>query len=559
MIVRYPTKNHLRFFVLLATFSLFSLASHAEEDATEGSLIVNTKTGPISGATSAASDEVMTFKGIPYAAPPIGDLRWKPPQSVEPWTNVRDASNFAPRCTQTDAQGGFYTNNDPQPLGEDCLYLNVWTKSTNPDSKQPVMVWIHGGAFILGSGSDAFYNGTSLAEQDVTLVTINYRLGIFGFLSHPALTAESENGASGNQGLLDQIAALAWIRDNISAFGGDPSNVTIFGESAGSMSVCYLVASPLAKGLFQKAIGQSGGCFNKHASLTEQASAFDPNPDNRSGHEIGMAIAAALGQAEANAESLAALRSLSSEVITETLAETETAVPWRSIFVDGWVFPDQMHTLMLDGRASAVDSIVGSTKDEGTTLFTEIQEIPREQWEAQVKALYADHGDSLIAAYSADADVSTKKAQQEMTSDALFANEMRIWARLVEQQGQNAYVYVFNHAPPMANFGRQLGAFHAAEIPYIFHAGSFDAGEDGVSILYDETDRSTEHLMQSYWVNFAKTGTPNGDGLPQWPRYQAETNLTLGISHEPEVIADFRKQKLDIFEELALKAHVASD
>ena len=527
--------------------------SIAADSSGDEDLVVLTNLGPIQGTISEYSQEVQTYKGIPFASPPVGELRWLPPQPASAWSEVRDATTFGPECMQPPSNTGFYANENPLPISEDCLYLNVWTKTTDSEAKQPVMVWIHGGAFIFGAGSNAYYEGTRLAEQGITLVTVNYRLGIYGFFAHPTLTAQSENSASGNQGIHDQIASLRWVQNNIQAFGGDPDNVTIFGESAGSMSVCYLVASPLAKGLFQKAIGQSGGCFSYHSTLGDAGDLGDPLSEDLSGHDVGLMVGEALGHAGDSAEALNALRKMSTEEIDKKIAESGNTIPWRLISVDGWMFPDQMRTLMLDGRASTVDSIIGSTKDEGTTLFMELPELPREDWEAQVRATSPAHAEDLLTAYSADADISTVKAQQEMMSDAMFTSEMRTWAELIEQQGKQAWVYVFNHAPPLPEYGRQLGAFHAAEIPYIFQAPSGE-GTIGSQELWDQTDRTTARVIQNYWVNFAKHDNPNGEGVPEWPNYSTDSRLTLGIDSESKPIANFRKEKLDIRAQMALEA-----
>ena len=537
--------------VLLVT----SVAAEEQLEATDlnDGLVVRTSHGVVKGALSAAYPTIREFKGIPFAAPPVGELRWRAPQPVNAWEGTRDATTFAPRCVQPEIQGGFYTT-DPQPTSEDCLYLNVWSSGANADAKLPVMVWIHGGAFILGSGSEAIYHGASLANSGVVVVTVNYRLGLFGFYAHPALSAETESGTSGNQALYDQVTALQWVQDNITTFGGDPNNVTIFGESAGSMSVCYMVATPLAKGLFNKAIGQSGGCFVKHASLDEPGASFnlmgEAAEGSRSGYDIGVQVAEALGVESHNADALKVMRAMSSDEITAQLAEKGVTSPWRSIFVDGVMFPDQMRTLMADGRASSVNTIAGSTKDEGVMLWAQVPEAPREDWEAFVRKNTHEYAEALITAYDKDASKSRKTATQEMMSDSAFAAEMRTWARLVEAQGKNAFVYVFNHAPPIDGMGRSLGAFHGGEIQYVFQSHSGANAIDGAPELWDDSDRRVADFMRHYWVNFAKTGDPNGEGLPTWPKFAVATNQTLAIEVNPSALADFRKAKLDVFEQI---------
>jgi len=372
------------------------------------------------------------------------------------------------------------------------------------------------------------------------VVTVNYRLGLLGFYAHPALSAESAHGASGNQGLHDQVAALQWVRDNIAAFGGDPSNVTIFGESAGSISVCYLAATPLADGLFQKAIGQSGGCFARHASLDSTegvvVDAAVANQLSGSGHEIGLKLAAALGVEGEGAEAVAALREQDAASMIRALQEAEVVAPWRSIFVDGHMFPDQMRRLM-EGK-TGVDYIVGSTADEGTALFMGLPESSLEDWQSGIHEAQGEHAELFLAAYADDAEASTARATQNMMGDALFTWEMRTWARLATAAGSSAYLYLFNHAPEVEEYGRSLGAYHASEIAYVFGNGSD---------LWGDEDRELSRVMQAYWVNFARTGDPNGDGLPVWPVY-GDDDVTFELDPDPQPLAAFRNAKLDAHE-----------
>ena len=504
--------------------------------------VVETAYGKVRGAFTDGTQDgaVLAYKGIPFAAPPLGELRWKPPMPPVPWEGERDATEFGASCHQgAGADEGFYA----QPVlteSEDCLFLNVWAPAADVDASLPVMVWIYGGGFVVGTSSLPLYDGEALAREGVVVVTVNYRLGLLGFFAHPGLSAESANGASGNQGLHDQVAALQWVRDNIASFGGDPGNVTIFGESAGSISVCYLAATPLADGLFQKAIGQSGGCFARHASLgsTEGvvADAAVPNQLGGSGHEIGLKLAEALGAPGEGAEAIAALREQDAATMIQTLQEAEVVAPWRSIFVDGHMFPNQMRRLM-EGK-EGVAYILGSTADEGTALFMSVPETPLEDWQESIRTGQGEHAELFLAAYADDAAASTARATQNMMGDALFTWEMRTWARLATDAGSSAYLYVFNHAPEVEEYGRSLGAFHGAEIAYIFGNGSD---------LWDDADRQLTALMQPYWVNFAKSGNPNGDGLPTWPVY-GDDDVTFELDADPRPIAGFRNAKLDAHE-----------
>ncbi len=500
---------------------------------------IETMNGEIRGAYTDEDQAILTFKGIPYAAPPVGAKRWTPPQPAPSWQGVKEAGAYSPWCPQAIVDVGFYNAEETQQ-SEDCLYLNVWTGAKAANEARPVMVWIHGGAFILGSGSQG-YDGEQFARSGVVLVTINYRLGLAGFLAHPALTAESPNKASGNYGLMDQIAALQWVKDNIRAFGGDPDNVTIFGESAGSMSVCYMMTTPLARGLFHKAIGESGGCFARHASLTSaEGVVADTALDGEirgSGHAIGLQLAETLGVVGEDATALEKLRGMDLKAMTRTLSEAKVSAPWRSIFVDGYVYPDQMRTLYTSGQGSQVDSIVGSN----STLFMDAPEIPYEQWQSELRQQRGEHAEPLLAAYDADAVQSTKLASQLIQSDHTFGWDMRTWARLTEKLGKNAYLYVFNHAPYVEGYEHTLGAFHAGEIGYVF---------GNPAEAWDEADKTVSRLAHAYWVNFARMGNPNGVGLPDWPVYRAEQDVAMEIDVDPRPIQNFRKQKLDAYDRL---------
>ena len=512
--------------------------------------VVTTGQGDVRGAFTDEDQAVLAFKGIPYAAPPVGELRWQRPVEPAAWTGERDATAFAKPCLQAPSPEGFYAQ-DPMPQSEDCLHLNVWAPAGAVDAARPVMVWIHGGAFITGTANMPLYDGESLARAGVVLVSVNYRLGLMGFFAHPALSAESPSGASGNQGLWDQIAALEWVRDNIAAFGGDPGNVTIFGESAGSISVCYLTATPKARGLFAKAIGQSGGCFGKHATLdSDEGVVVDnaiPGQLAGSGHAVGVGLAEALGVEGDGAEAIAALRERDAETMIQALYEAQVVAPWRSIFVDGELFPDQMRRLVESGRGSQVDILVGSTADEGSTLFMDMPDVSFEDWAAGVRNDSGEHGERFVAAYEADARESTATATQQMMSDLLFAWEMRTWSRLATAAGNRAWLYLFNHAPPFAEYGRSLGAFHAAEIPYVFGNTAFG----NVPMPWEDVDHRVSELTQAFWVNFAKTGDPNGDGLPEWPAYDSDSDIAFELDADPRPLPRLRKEKLDAHDAVA--------
>lgn len=512
-------------------------------DSGEMSDVVDTSSGEFKGAYTDATNEVVAFKGVPYAAAPIGKLRWQAPEPVDAQSGVLDATAFSQACPQLQSSGFYARNKLSQD--EDCLYLNVWTAAKKTDEARPVMVWLHGGAFVMGSGSNPAYDGEAFARSGIVLVSINYRLGIMGFFAHPTLSEQSSHNVSGNYGVLDQIAALEWVKENIKEFGGDPNNVTIFGESAGSISVCYLVSTPLAAGLFQRAIGQSGGCFAQHASLTDSRviaadSVFFAKEISGSGHNIGVQMATALGITGTGEEVIEKLRAIPAEQLIMDLSTASIRVPWRSIFVDGYVFPDQMRVLHQQNKANKVDLLVGSNTDEGTTLWMELKEDTLHGWYRQMRERRGDAADRFIEEYEDDARRSTKLANQQLWSDQLFAWEARTWARLNEASGKKTFAYVFQHAPFVEKHGRELLAYHAAEIPYVFgHAGKG----------WNEDDRAVMHLLHAYWVNFAKIGDPNAEGLVNWPHFRRnEDDVALRIDVDAEFVLDYRRYKLDTHE-----------
>jgi para-nitrobenzyl esterase len=487
--------------------------------------------GRLSGARVDGSETVWAYKGIPFAAPPVGELRWRPPQPVAAWEGVREAARFAPACLQARRATDSFYGQIVDQMSEDCLYLNVWT-SAQPGDRAPVMVWIHGGGLSSGHGGEATYDGTSLANRRVVVVTINYRLGPLGYLAHPLLSAESEHRASGNYGTLDQVAALRWVQKNIAAFGGDPGRVTIFGESAGSWSVHHLMATPLAKGLFHRAIGQSGGGFGSSGGTAYPKTEMEASAEQFAKDLVGSA-----------APSVAALRSKTGEEIMSMPRGTRRF----AANVDGWVFPDAIHDIFAAGAQNDVPVIVGSNADEGATLgaggrgpmtVADYRKYARDSYGALAAA--------FLDVYPASSEAQTLEGRIQSYTDQTFGWEMRTWARMMETVSSDAYFYFFSRVPPGPDAAR-TGAFHAAEIIYVF--GNLGKSPyPYANRAYDNTDRTLSDLLASYWVNFATSGNPNGERLPQWPSYTRLADQALEFGDTVTLRTGIRKERLDFMD-----------
>ena len=491
--------------------------------------VIRVEGGSISGTVA---DGVRSFKGIPFAAPPAGELRWKPPQPVVAWEGVRKCDTCGPECPQAPYAAGSMYYAPPQKQSEDCLYLNVWTDAGSRD-RRPVMVWIHGGALTRGSGARDTYDGTALAKKGVVLVTINYRLGPLGYLAHPELTSESPQRSSGNYGVLDQIAALKWVQKNIAAFGGDPGRVTIFGESAGSWSVNVLVGSPLAKGLFHRAIGESGATFTRATYLKEDRGALT------SAEKVGVAFARAAG-----ADSLKALRALPAEKIIEVFNNDAEGKKFRSQpNVDGWVLPDEIRNIFAQGKQNDVPVIVGSNANEMTTLTTPaILPKTMEDYRKRVESQYGELIKEFDAVYPVKTADDIAAAYLDSLRDATFTLGMRTWARMTSTGHSRAYLYYFSHVPPNPN-SKYLGAYHASEIVYVFK------NLNPQNQAYQVVDHKLSDLMSSYWVAFATTGDPNGKGLPKWAPYNQDTEPYLEFGDSIEARNHLLKAQLDFMEQ----------
>ncbi len=456
-----------------------------------------TAKGILEGVVS-ADGKVRTFKGIPFAAPPVGELRWKPPQPVAPWTGVRPAIEYGPRPMQTRVfEDMVFRDAGPS---EDCLYLNLWLPEDQPHTKLPVMVWIYGGGFVAGSSSEPRQDGGNLCKQGVLVVSMNYRLGVFGFLAHPELTRESGSQASGNYGLMDQIAALEWVRDNIAAFGGDPTNVTIFGESAGSFSVSALMAAPAARGLFQKAIGESGAFFGTTLSTATLAKA----------EQQGVKFA----EAAFGTSSIAALRARPAQEILAAAARQ----PRRSFtpIVDGYVLPEECASIYAAGRQAHVPLLAGWNRDEGSYEELLGHDAPTlANYTADAKARFGARADAFLQVYAASNDAEARRAAQDFGGDMFIGYPTWKWLELHRRTGASpVYRYEFDQTlppAPDAKPGSEPVAPHASEIEFVFQM------LPSRHLPWRPEDREVSNLMASYWTNFAKTGNPNGPDLPNWP------------------------------------------
>src|SRR5450759_4443147 len=485
--------------VLLAMFAMFSAGSgHAQQP-----LPVKVDGGLIQGLSE---DGLTVYKGIPFAAPPVGDLRWRAPQPPAKWDGVLQATRFAPGPIQ----GG----NPPSGKSEDCLYLNVWTPAKSPKDKIPVLVWIYGGGFGAGSTSEKNYSGENLAKKGVVLVSIAYRVGQLGFLAHPELSRESPNRVSGNSGLLDMIAGLQWVQKNIAAFGGDPDKVTIFGESAGGIAVSMLCASPLAKGLFHGAISQSGGSFGPPRPTLFPGENLKRLPDaERSGEAYAKS---------AGASSIADMRKIAADKLPAGGRGMGMAWP----IIDGSVIPDDQYKLYDAKRYNDTPILVGYNSDEGASFSP-----PRtpEDYIAAVRARYGPHAESLLKAYPTDSTTVPKTAR-DLARDAAFGWHTWIWARLQAKTGKSkAFYYYFDQHPeyPADSPRAGYGSPHGADVPYVFqhlNPSSPQITKQGEAI---------SEAMATYWTNFAKRGDPNGEGLPTWPAFSDTNPSVMYFSQTP--------------------------
>jgi len=478
---------------------------------------VRTKNGIVEG-TGPQSSGVRMFKGIPFAAPPIGELRWKAPQPVKDWQGVRPATQFGPRCMQQPVFGDM--NFRSNGMSEDCLYLNVWTPAASAADRLPVLVYLYGGGFRAGDGSEPRYDGESMARRGIVALTVNYRLAEFGFFAHPELTSESPQHASGNQGLLDQAAALEWVKQNIAAFGGDPAQVTVAGESAGSISVSALMASPIAKGLFARAIGESGGMFGPTLPPVPLADA----------ERLGSQFATTLG-----ASTLADLRALTTQQIFDAAAKrTGGAFP---LAIDGYFLTKLPADTFAAGNQSHVPLLAGSNSQEmGSRQLLGADPVTPDGFEQAVRRQFTASADEVLKAYAPSKPEDVEQAATDLASDRFIAYSTWKWMDAHGRTGGSpVYYYYYSHPRPAmtAAMGNAVpglaggvttapnnnvsrpppprGAVHSAEIEYAM--GNLETNK---VFEWTPDDFTVSQKMQGYFANFIKTGNPNGSGLPEW-------------------------------------------
>jgi len=441
-------------------------------------------------------DGVASFKGIPFAAPPVGNLRWAAPQLAKGWRGIKKADSYASGCMQDPGMSkmmGASVN-----VSEDCLYLNVWTAAKTAGEKRPVMVWIHGGAFVGGMTGTPMFDGTKFAQKGVVLVSIAYRLGVFGFMAHPELSRESGKG-SGTYGIQDMIAGLQWVKTNIARFGGDPSCVTIFGESAGGIAVGMLSAAPGARGLFQRAISESGGSFAPPRTANE---AGENVPTLKLAESSGEAFLKKLGAAD-----IEAARALPAEQIQKALGGGMGGGSSFWPVADGYVLPGDPYELYEKGRFNDTPVLIGTNSNEGGLFMR--GPTTAASFEKQIRSGYGERADIILRAYPHSTDAEAARASADVFREFAFAWPTWAWARMQSQKGKGkAFVYYFDHRTPAS----PDGANHGAEVSYVF--GNFGGPGAGAP---SPADLALSDLIRSYWINFARSGDPNGSGLPPWP------------------------------------------
>lgn len=466
--------------------------------------VVKVDSGSLEGTLNSDST-VRIFKGVPFAAPPVGDLRWQPPQPALAWTGVRKADEFGMHCVQGKVFGDI--NPPDKGMSEDCLTLTVWAPAKAASKHLPVYVWFYGGGFAAGAGNEPRYDGESFAKKGIVVVNVNYRLGIFGFFAHPALTAESPHKASGNYGLLDQVAGLEWVKKNIAAFGGDPHRVTIGGESAGSLSVSALMASPLSQGLFQQAVGESGAFFGAVGGRGSNSLAES--------EKVGVKFADSIG-----AKSLADLRAKSTDDLLAAATKTANGFGfWPN--VDGYFLPQEVQEIFAAGKQSQVPLLAGWNADEVRMMVMMAKVKPTAKtFPDQLRLQFKDRGDDALKVYGASTDEEAVRSAGDLASDNFIVFGTWKWLEMQTKTGKPVYRFEFDKTVPipeamkgMAGGLKSLGSAHASELEYVFNTLQSKKAD------WQPDDQKTADAMNAYWANFIKTGNPTGPGLAPWPSY----------------------------------------
>jgi para-nitrobenzyl esterase len=514
-----------KYFIVILAFLLLIPLSFSKDKAGQKINVnkVKTESGFIGGLTSGGSGgggPVMVFMGIPFAAPPIGSLRWKPPQDPLKWSGIRTCVTPPASAMQSKPAPLMMWSKEFQPpvepLSEDCLYLNIWTTAKTSAERRPVIIWIHGGAFTGGSGTVPLYNGEEIAKKGVVFITINYRVGVFGFFAHPELSAESPDKVSGNYGILDQIAALKWVKRNIIAFGGDPDNVTIDGQSAGAFSVNALMCSPLAKGLFQRAIGQSGGMFSGGPGLVF---------DLKAAEIAGTKYAEQLG-----VKSIKELREKPADQLMKVQGR------W-GILIDNFVIV-QAKSSFTDGKQNDVPLISGWNADDGVSLGRSQN---AEVFRKDAKQKYGELAEDFLKIFPANNDEEATKSSK-LVSVLSFGWQNYQWAKIQSTTGKNkAYLYYFTHVPPGEP---NYGAFHSAEFGYALRTLKL------WNRPFVKWDYDLSEIMSSYWVNFARTGNPNGEGLPEWPSFDKNSPEIIELGDVVKSVPLPHREQLEFLDKL---------
>ncbi len=516
------------YFIAILVFSTCASKNNSsQKKIQEQNLLVRVKQGLLKGTIE---NDARTFKGIPYAAPPVGSLRWKPPKPAQPWTGIRDASQYCLACPQPPSYPNSFWARDSVAYSEDCLFLNIWTDA-KPGEKQAVMVWVHGGAFIDGAGSFPEYNGSSLAKKGVVVVTINYRLGPFGFLAHPELTRESEHNTSGNYGILDQVAALKWIQQNITAFGGDPGNVTIFGHSAGAASVAILTCSPLSKGLFHKAIIQSVRISQDYIYLEKKNNNFLP------AEETGTEFVYKLG-----AKTVEELRKMPANEIISGYKKWLAGNSFLAPNVDGYVLPEPVITIFEKGKQHDVPIITGTTALEVSPIVDR-KTVPNtiNAFANIVEKKYGKRADKFKKLYPVKTGKDAAREWLQSITDSLYIVSTRMFLKEAQKAKSNIYYYYFTYAVPHED-SDYYGAFHGAEVGYVFNNLHHDNNN------YKKFDYELANTLSGLWIKFAKTGKPSVENVPDWKPYNEKTQYYLNIDTTITVKQYLKKAQADFFE-----------